>query len=203
MGRKTAAVERHDDAADLARLADLWDELERLVRKCKVKRAIGEKDEHTFAALMKEAQLLVGRVSGHIHRPMVQLYGATWDALTTLLGTESISSMFSAIPTVEYWFMSLSGVRSETIQALGRVEADRQKSRVSAEAIERWQWLIVFLERMRRWAVSRPRLLERGLNRIEGSRAYRIAAVVSTFGSFVVFAVALVGIAGVIVGILL
>lgn len=162
-------------------------------------------DEQRFADLVKEAQLLVGRLSHCIHHTIVELYGRRWDAIESLLSTASISSLFSPIPIADYWFMSLSGARSQTRQALGRLQTEKEQEqiRLSPEAVARWQRLIALLERLRGWAVSRPAVVDRWLRRIETSKGYRVAAIVGTFGGFVAAIFLLVSIIAVIVGVIL
>jgi len=192
----------HDDFVALTRLAEVWDGLERLVRKCSAREAVTLGDEKEFATLMKEAQVLVGRLSHCMHRPMVELWGRSWDAITTLLGATSISSLISE-HTVGLWFISLSGARSETRQAIGRVEAERQKIGLSPETIVRWRWLIAILERLRTWATSRPSFIDRQLDKIEGSRAYRAASIMSTFGGFIGVVILLLGVTAFVIRVVL
>ncbi len=199
--RRTNLAEPDDDLTRLTRLAELWDEIESLVRNCRAVSAVTMEDEHRFADLMKEAQVLVGRLSHRMNRTFVELYGRRWDAMETLLGTTSISSLFSPERIADVWFMSLSGARSQTRQALGRVEAEEQSRSVklSPDVIIRWQQVIGFFEGLRRCIVNRPAMLDPWLTRIEGSRGYRIAAIISTFGGFAASVVLVVGIVAALV----
>ena len=192
----------------LRRLDEIWDELERLVRGCVGKKAVKDDDEQRFSDLMAEAQILFGRLSGFINRTVVELYDRRWEAFEAVLGTASVSGLFSPVPITDFWFMSLAGARSQTRQAIGRVEAEVRQRRVklSPETVARWQRLIALLERARlavAWLANRPRFLDAWLERLEGSSSYRLARVISTFGGFIAAVLLVVGALAVLVAAIL
>ena len=181
----------------LRRLDKIWDELEGLVRGCVGEKTVNDEDEKRFSELIGEAQILFGRLSGIINRTVVELYGRRWEAFEAILGTANVSGLFSPVPITHFWFMSLAGARSQTRQAIGRIEAEARQGEVklSPQVVDRWQSLIALLERVRlavAWLANRPQFLDHWLERLEGSRGYRVARVVSTFGGFIM-AVLLIG----------
>jgi hypothetical protein len=188
----------------LRRLDEIWGELERLVRGCVGKKAVNDKDEKRFSDLMGAAQILFGRLSGFINRPVVELYGRRWEAIEAVLGTPSVSGLFSPVPTTDFWFLSLAGARSQTRQAIGRIEAEARQGRVklSPDTVARWQRLIALLEGLRlavAWLANRPQFLDPWLERLEGWRGYRVARVVSTFGGCIMAVLFIGGVLAVLV----
>lgn len=177
---------------ELRRLEAVLDSLEKLVLKCGSEQRVSEKDEARYGKLIAEAQVLHGRLRHLLGVGVMEAAGRRWDAFQSVLGQPSISSLLLPYSTVDIWHESFKGAQSILRQTIGRAEElERQGGLgLSPEVIRRWSRVVNILESTRRgyvWLTFRPRFVLPLLERIEGSPAYRLARVFTTFAAFVAY----------------
>jgi hypothetical protein len=187
-----------DDLEKLRRLSEIWDDLKKLVSGCIAENEVTAADEERYSALITDARVLYGRLSGIIGAPRAPWVTGYFDAFQHVLSKPSLGEIF-ALNWRWMWQSMWGSGASEIGQAIGRLEeqADRGVLMPTAEAVMRWRSVIRGLEAMRasvRWLFSRPKFLEGVVRRVEGSVLYRLARIVTTFGTLIVLALGVVGV---------
>jgi len=162
------------------------------VLKCAGARRITEEDETRYAALLRNANILYGRLGNVFPFQSVglQYFGRYFDAFQYVLCQSSLTSIFRPTDNSDFWHQLWATASSALAQSIGRAEeaARQSKPAVSPEVVTRWRPVISALESGRLalcWLSSRPRFLGAIVARLEGSPWYRAAAAVTTFGSLI------------------
>jgi hypothetical protein len=186
-----------DDLKKLRRLSEIWDDLNKLVSDCVAANEVAAADEERYSALITDARVLYGRLSGIIGAPRAPWVTEDFDAFQHVLSKPNLGEIFAL--NWRWMWQSMWGSGASAIgQAIGRLEeqADRGALMPTAEAVARWRCVIRGLETIRglvQWLFSRPKFLEGVVRRVEGSVVYRLARIVTTFGTLIVLALAIVG----------
>jgi len=186
-------VSGQDQLDALKELDERLIKLERLVFRATAADQITEKDEGEYKELVEECQPLYGRVRTLLGSTVVEQLGRRQEVFQFILTRPSISEMIYPFSMMPFWRHAMAGARSSVRQAIGELEQQQRQDRIALpqDTVERYQGLIVLLERLRTrfsgittWLSERPLFLDKWIDHLEGSRWYRLARIVTTFQAF-------------------
>jgi hypothetical protein len=191
-------MREHDDLKALRELHEVWSKLHSWVGPVRDRHFASPTALTTFRSLLERAQVLYGRTSHLIAKFLWTSSGVSIDALQHILWQHDLIEARADPFWNHCWGVSNSAI----LQAVGRQEeqiARLEQRGLSPQAVSRWRYVIVALERLRiatNWPFSRMRFLVPLVTKVERWPLYRLVSVLADFGGLMGLILLLVAVAG-------